>query len=347
MRILVKRSTAFTLIELLVVIAIIAVLIALLLPAVQQAREAARRSTCKNNLKQIGLALHNYHDTHGCFPYGTMYWAGPQSIRDISSSSRLGWAAMILPFFDQSVIYNKINFDTHPATSGNSTVYGTDIPSLRCPSDPGSRGNTGQATFAPTNYVVSVGGTGTDIRGGGGDEAAFSDPAWNSGNNNAYWRGAAKNNGMHKGLFASNSRTRIRDVTDGTSNTVMASECLVGTKSYQHVNTPTNNCNAAGIGAGGITSHTLRGYSWFYAHHGSWYFSAYHTPNFNRTAPDEGLYDCNWYDAGGPYPARSKHTGGVQVTMSDGSTRFISDNVNLPTWRNIGDRADGQILGEF
>ena len=337
----------FTLIELLVVIAIIAILVALLLPAVQQAREAARRSSCKNNLKQLGLALHNYHDTHSCFPIGTTYWAGPQSVRDISSSGRISWMVQILPYVEQSALYDATNFHTHPANSGNAAVYGVEIANFRCPSDPGSRANTGENAYAPTSYVASVGGTGTEIRGGGGDESEFPDPSWNTGNNNSYWRGVAKNNGMHRGIFASNSRTRMRDITDGTTNTVMLSECLVGTPAYQHVPTPTTNCHTATVGESSYTQHNRRGFSWFFGNHATWFFSTYHTPNFNRAAPHAGIYDCNWYDAGGPYPARSKHQGGVQVTLADGSTRFISENIHLQTWRNLGDRNDGQVLSEF
>ncbi|HBN75421.1 MAG TPA: prepilin-type cleavage/methylation domain-containing protein, partial [Planctomycetaceae bacterium] len=132
-----QKILGFTLIELLVVIAIIAILVALLLPAVQQAREAARRSSCKNNMKQLGLALHNYHDTYSTFP--------PASVRQPTGggvneweSSMIGWQARILGFMEQSALYDLIDWGITPGNSGtnNTTVRGTEVAGYRCPSDP-------------------------------------------------------------------------------------------------------------------------------------------------------------------------------------------------------------------
>ncbi|WP_417394435.1 DUF1559 domain-containing protein [Gimesia chilikensis] len=201
----------FTLIELLVVIAIIAILIALLLPAVQQAREAARRSQCKNNLKQIGLALHNYHETHGLFPSG---WIGvqPGVGPNVEYGSGWGWGTMILPYLDQSPLYNQINFNlaiNDPAQTPG--IIDVSLSVYRCPSDPSSQtfeleeeGSPGTllATLATGNYVGVF-----------GDEELDSCDSVPAGS-------TCKSTGV----FYQNSNTRFRDITDGTSQTVFVGE---------------------------------------------------------------------------------------------------------------------------
>ncbi|WP_339730432.1 DUF1559 domain-containing protein, partial [uncultured Gimesia sp.] len=199
------RRSGFTLIELLVVISIIAILIALLLPAVQQAREAARRSTCKNNLKQIGLAMHNYNDAHSTFPPGGLgndLW----STEDFASN-RIGWPQMILPFLDQAPLYNQISPYINTTNSGGKLMPwkgwpGTTspLPMLMCPSDPGS----GKVALYPGlgfqgNYLACAGST------------TFTADAAHVGQN-------------LNGMFYQISRTRMRDITDGSSNTLMVSE---------------------------------------------------------------------------------------------------------------------------
>lgn len=335
----IPRRRAFTLIELLVVIAIIAVLVALLLPAVQQAREAARRASCKNNLKQIGLALHNYLDANKMFPIGSLF--GNINGVQVYGSSRISWMARLLPFIDQAAAYQMINFNLHPSNQGvNLPVLGTNIASYRCPSDPGDRGTTGQSAYACTNYFASVG-TGQDIRAGAGDGTLLTG---NSVNPDGYWSAVAQNNDKQPGIFSANSHARIESITDGTSNTVAVGEGLVGTKIYGPTGSePT--CNAAGIAS--LTGATTRGYSWFFGDYPTWFFSTYRTPNYNRTSPNNGIYECTNYSAGGPFSARSMHTGGAHAVLADGSVRFFSDNINLTTWNSLGDRADGRILGEF
>lgn len=332
-----RRRQAFTLIELLVVIAIIAILIALLLPAVQQAREAARRTQCRNNLKQIGLAMHNYHDTYGTFPIGCLY--GNINGIEVYASSRISWAARILPYIDQVPLYNNINFNPHPANTGTnlSTVVGVDIPGYRCPSDPGTRPN---AAYAPLNYMVSVG-SADNVRGDGGNSTPLTG---NSVTPDGYWSAVAQNNGTQKGVFSSNSRTRISEITDGASNTLLASECRVGTKIY--ANAGESLCNTAKATAPDNTR-SDRGFSWFFGEWNTWYFSCARTPNFNRTAPDNGIYDCTYFSGGGGFAARSLHTGGVHALLGDGSIRFVSDNINLQTWQYLGNKSDGNTVGEF
>jgi len=327
-----SRSSGFTLIELLVVIAIIAILIALLLPAVQQAREAARRSQCKNNLKQMGLALHNYNDTHGCFPMGCMYKVFATTEAG-GSSNRATWLVYLLPFLEQATIYQKINFDTNYVSNNLNSwdpnnVRGMDISFFRCPSDPGNRSMTGQAEYAPTSYVASIGNASRIYGGGPGYGGGANVP----GTTNGEWSRVVYNNRKEVGIFSTNSSCKVRDITDGTSNTMMASECLVG----EAMHTATSDVNPCSI----ATRRSDRGFSWRFGTPATWLFCTIKTPN-------SLVEDCDIYSVYVNAAARSKHTGGVHSLMADGAVRFISENINLTTWRNLGDRADGNVVGEF
>ncbi len=201
-------ARGFTLIELLVVIAIIAVLIALLLPAVQQAREAARRAQCKNNLKQVGLALHNYHEIANGFPAG---WIGVNATGQpfVDGGNGWGWAARILPQIDQGPLYNKLNFSLPVTDASNATIRTTTLPAYRCPSDIGDlvwtitdSGGTALSQLASANYVGSFGTS--DVDACDGQAAPFRCTG--------------------EGLFFHNSFVRLAEITDGTSNTFMAGE---------------------------------------------------------------------------------------------------------------------------
>ncbi len=338
-----RRRLAFTLIELLVVIAIIAILVALLLPAVQQAREAARRSSCKNNLKQLGLALHNYEATHRVFP-------------GLPGTSAYGFSvqAQLLPFVEQGSLHDLINFQVPLMTgSGGSqvlnavhnTVAATPLALFLCPSDPEPpifvNANTGTGSFAGTNYVVCQG-SGVD---GFYDTRAASD-----------------------GLFWSGSAARFRDVTDGTSNTVFMSESLLGNKidvtgsvspvdpqrqmvryggggllapgqGYGVSGTPPWNPNLAAAAAAASAIDGRGRQSWIWGREHITTFNTYHTPNSQQ--PDVHRNGYGWF------AARSAHRGGVLVALVDGSTRFVSENIHLPTWRALGTRGSGEPLGEF
>ncbi|QDU04852.1 DUF1559 domain-containing protein [Gimesia chilikensis] len=305
--VLLKRKRGFTLIELLVVIAIIAILIALLLPAVQQAREAARRSQCKNNLKQIGLALHNYHDNFRVFPPGDVrrtYGSGVQSW----TTSQLGWIPRILPFLDQAPLYNQINFEMEHGVSAapNNSLRQEKLPALRCPSD-SSRQPSG--SYGPTNYMAN--------------------------------RGHETNSGSddYNSMFSMNSRVRIRDVDDGTSNTMMVSETFASAKLCSEQ--PTG--GACPATCTDYTGGAQQGYSWFYA---SLYESHYYGTVMNPNSPTP---DCGGGSSSTSalLAARSKHTGGVHVLLADGSVRFASDNIDNQLWRNIGNPQDGNVLGEW
>lgn len=210
------RSRAFTLIELLVVIAIIAILIALLLPAVQQAREAARRTQCKNNLKQIGLALHNYHDTHRVFPPG---WIAVDGLRRPSAhlgTSGVAWATFILPYIEQTSIYQLFNPNVPLTDPTNATFLKTQIPGYKCPSDPQQdrfliRQDGGGPVLAElpiANYIGTFG------------PESLDDCELSPGNLPVLADGTCKGRGM----FYHNSSVRMAWITDGTTNTFMVGE---------------------------------------------------------------------------------------------------------------------------
>jgi len=315
------RHRGFTLIELLVVIAIIAVLIALLLPAVQQAREAARRSQCKNSLKQIGLAMHNYYDTHSVFPMGLTFDTSNASYWDYTG---IGWGARILPFIEQSALFNNISYNSQEPGTSNISVSRADLPIYRCPSDPGRRPS---ANYGPTNYVICSG-------------SAAQAAAWGGG-------GVGKNNGTS--VLYSNSKTRFADITDGTSNTMMISECLVGTpyendQSYGYTEVLTCSKNTH-YGGSSTTTSKSRGASWFTMYNDRGATFAYTT-----TLPPNSLrdvYACTYSLSSYNADAESQHEGGVQILLSDGSVRFVSENIHLPTWQNLGNKSDGNVMGEY
>ena len=202
-----RSRRGFTLIELLVVIAIIAVLIALLLPAVQQAREAARRTQCKNNLKQLGVALHNYHDTHNALPPG---WVGiTNGAPDIYGMNAWGWCSRLLPQIDQGPLYNQINFSSRMDSPANATQRVTSIAAFRCPSDvaPGTTwtiqttSGTNLVDLGVANYVGVFGISNID---------------------NCV--GLPNSPCLGEGTFFQNSSILFRDFSDGLSNTITVGE---------------------------------------------------------------------------------------------------------------------------
>lgn len=331
-----RSERGFTLIELLVVIAIIAILIALLLPAVQQAREAARRTECKNKLKQLGLALHNYHDQYGAFPPGSVNGAGrtgnPDDPNGCHGNGRLciggPWIVMLLPMLDQTALFGqhqKIVTERGEAvdwygngvyTSQGIKIGSERVPFMDCPSHPISdeqmANGTGMEHLARGNYVAcyGAGGYGT-----------------------SYTRDASVG-----GVFGNNSRFKLRDITDGSSNTVMLSEVKYRLQ-------------------GGNSGGDIRG-TWAYGSMGSNIFSTQTGPN---SSENDAIWGCRHTPempcggsttGGGSYQnlwaaARSYHVGGVQGSLADGSTRFFSDNIDLGVWNALGTRGGGEVLGEF
>lgn len=323
-----KPRHAFTLIELLVVIAIIATLVAILLPAVQQAREAARRSTCKNNLKQLGLALHNYHDVHGMLPIGCLYQDLGTSVP--AGSNKTTWMVRILPQMEQSAIYDLADFNNRDGAAYDpNNIKELDIPSYRCPSDPGTRADT-KLDDGPTSYVACIGST---YRVDGDCSVVSGSNMGTYVTGNTAWRKMVYNNGDHKGIFSASSHIGFSEIMDGLSNTMAVSECLVGTEVIEDDAGNVNVCT-------GSTVQTNRGHSWHSGRPEAWTFSTNRTPNpfFDecvRNHVSTGVF------------ARSQHQGGVQVTLADGSVRFVSENINLATWMNLGDKNDGNVMGEF
>jgi len=212
------RRSGFTLIELLVVIAIIAVLVALLLPAVQQAREAARRSQCKNNLKQIGLALHNYHDVAGCFPQAAIWTYN--AFNNIPGGTapaprNYSWIAMILPYIDQAPLYNQMNFQLPlmgQIASTGQPILSIDFPVLHCPSDPGFQGDRNVPTWSGSGGYGSITAAGITKIGWTNYAGAEGYDWWFRGNHPL------------SGIFNLNTCVRIADITDGTSNTIAVCE---------------------------------------------------------------------------------------------------------------------------
>ena len=320
-----RKNSGFTLIELLVVIAIIAILIALLLPAVQQAREAARRTQCKNNLKQLALAAHNYADTHNSFPLQ-------------AGASLYGYSAQaqLLPFHEQANLHRLISF-SQPLTIGlawnpqvnpaNAVVAGTRIPVLMCPSDAGNPMYIDGFGFgwAGGNYLVN-GGSGTNLN------------YCSSANDGLFWRG---------------SNTKFRDITDGTSNTAFMAETLFGNRQVATTTlvNPQRQMKRVSLGSPcGPTAEVMettsstnyngnRAGAWISSTGYQTLVQGYYTPNSKN--PDFGNHG---EIVSGP---RSLHAGGAQLSLCDGSVRFVSENVTLPPFRAIFSRNDGQVIGEF
>lgn len=321
--------SAFTLIELLVVIAIIAILIALLLPAVQQAREAARRSTCKNNLKQLGLAIHNYHEAHTVYP--------PSSINRGAGSPNgcSGWGApaisgitLLLPYMDQANVYNLYDFDigqTDPTV--NVTAMNTDISVLVCPTDSNSIVQITGACYkyaspwqaaqhnGGTNYVFCTG-TGT---------------GWT-------YLGSAGNAPDLGGIFLENGKKKIRDVTDGTSNTIAMGEVLW----VDHANNAPSN-GEGGKPAWAVGVGTQLGFSSTAGINFDWEQFA------GSVGQCRGPNTTSGSSCGGARPAalQSIHVGGCHILLADGAVRFLSENIDQLTLDYLAQRADGEVVGEF
>jgi prepilin-type N-terminal cleavage/methylation domain-containing protein len=276
---------AFTLIELLVVIAIIAILIALLLPAVQQAREAARRTQCRNNLHQLGLALHNYHDTHSCFPPGEM------CVATGGSESGCGdmlpaYGLHLLPFEDESSLYNAYNFSVNShGTQGaaNTTVVTQTLKQYLCPSDRSSGTTNG---YADTSYNPNGGNNMTHI-----------------------WAGVSASGKASLGVMYRYSRVRIRDIRDGTSQTLAFGEVRSGPSGERSW--------AAGKRRRviGMTVWPMNG--------PNNYIGADHASRF-----------------------ASLHEGGAFFCFADGQVRFLSENIDMTTYKALSTKANNEIVDD-
>lgn len=326
-----RRLRAFTLIELLVVIAIIGVLVALLLPAVQQAREAARRSQCKNNLKQLGLAIHNYHDAFNKFPLNRIGGRNvsatfPQTFGNVS------WLAMVLPYLDQAPLYNTINFNdqTNPpfciigrdganGLPANLAARRTAVPVFMCPSNP------------QPNQVTAQGGFGDGWNDGldGGRTDYVGNMGWMNGAHRdcpqvpyaGNWNGAAwaDENELHlpmagcNGVIGWQGCINLKDISDGSSMTL----AIIEDHHWNQKGTP-------GVAMGDAL--------WM----GPW---AIHSTKMPINWNPAGDFRCDQWS--------SIHVGGAHGLLADGSVRFVNENVAWQVRMGLGTRAGGEVFGEF
>jgi prepilin-type N-terminal cleavage/methylation domain-containing protein/prepilin-type processing-associated H-X9-DG protein len=317
-----KPRSGFTLIELLVVIAIIGVLIALLLPAVQAAREAARRAQCVNNLKQLGIALHNYHDTIGSLPLG----------RTIPQQHSYSVQARLLPFMEQNVLQNSLNFDLGWSFPDNLTAYRASISSFLCPSDP--RTIPASLNWGGTNYRA------------------------NEGTSVAMWYGPSDptgvNNGLTvipNGLFFSDEMIKLASISDGSSNTAAFSEHLLGDFSNSVATEKADTFWPQTYPATPEEAFQLcRNFNWQdlsfqrVSNVGApWVYGYHSTSSYWHSGPPN-TKSCMYPPSRIMTVATSQHPGGVNVCMADGSVKFVKDSVSRDTWRAIGTRASGEVV---
>ncbi|MCC7420715.1 MAG: DUF1559 domain-containing protein [Planctomycetaceae bacterium] len=317
-----RRRRGFTLIELLVVIAIIAILIALLLPAVQQAREAARRTQCRNNIKQLGLAIHNYHESHSIFP--------PAACTNGPNAGGSSGYSLILPYLDQTTIYNKLNFSLPDMYSSASVPIATTIvPPFICPSSPASpiynynMSGAWYDTLAMVEYAFIAG---SDDPRGGSRITPLSAGALSSTGCFAY-----------TGRWGRGARVSMRDLTDGSSNIMGMGEFSGFTKGQKP---------RAGQGRGddAIPWVLAQDYGWQYSTR-----TVSSTPN-SRLFYNSDMNDGNPANLLGRLndaSLHSHHTGGIHILMMDGAVRFVSDNIALQTFKDLADKADGNVIGDF
>ncbi len=315
-----RRAAGFTLIELLVVIAIIAVLIALLLPAVQAAREAARRAQCTNNLKQMGLAMHNYHDAQGCFPSGYLVLPGGNSIMGtpdpLTRDTGPGWAwgALLLPYMEQSTVFAALNVNLPCQHLANTTGARVTIATYLCPSvgetsktyDVKNEAGTTLATFSRSHYAASAGRV---------EAWAFAVDDWTT---------------LADGPIFRNSRIGVPAVTDGLSNTVFLGE---------HSAVLSDN-TWVGVIPGAVDCPTPR-FAFSFCDVAATQVLVHSGPNPGENPPlihppnSRLAKVCSMY---------AEHPGGCNVLMGDGSVRFASSNISQAVWPALATRAGGEVV---
>ena len=307
-----RRRSAFTLIELLVVIAIIAILIALLVPAVQKVRESAARLHCTNNLKQLGLALHNYEGTYKTFPPARNPWPMVHS-----ALSRL------LPYVEQANVQRLVDYTTPLSSAQNVAASQNPVALFICPTDPANGQVPGMPDFG-TNYVANNG-TGTVGFGliGSGDGLFTQTPVRVTGVTD----GTSNTAALSESLLGDG---QVPTTMPPANPKLLVLEVPGG-------NDPTP---AACDGASGAWS-AKRGAKWIDGHYGNTLYNHYYLPNPTN-------WDCgNGSHNKGLSTARSNHTGGVNLLLADGSVRFVSNSVTRPVWTALGTRAGNDVTGDY
>ena len=314
------RRSAFTLIELLVVIAIIAILVALLLPAVQQAREAARRTQCKNNLHQLGIALHNYHDSYGVFPPGS-FWNNVNAGRTYQQGSLL---THLLPFVEQANMYQQIPFNAPPAASLNinDAVLADGrlarqvffVPGYTCPSDTAGKNFNSRSTVQ--NYAGSKGATNAGSPTGGNPNVSPTCPDKYLGFIMGHGQGGSRVPGP---FYRNGCSDSMKNCVDGLSNTIYIGEVRPE-----------------------CSNHMRQG--WLEANNGQGMASTLYPINLN-TCNEDSTSGCNWVNSWvDEFGFRSRHTGGAQFLRGDGAVRFISENIDHTTYNRLGAKNDGMVV---
>lgn len=306
-----RPRTGFTLVELLVVIAIIGILIGLLLPAVQSAREASRQIQCKNNLKQISLACHSYHDAYQKFPAGGL-------LPTTSQGSQFSALTQLLPFIEEQNVFDLVDFTVPVQDAANAEARDQTISGFLCPSD--ARPNPMASLGAATNYVANT-----------GSRPFFVIPGRT----------------LFSGMFYVNTSVRQADVTDGTSKTALFSERLIADGSngivspvedvFFHPGNPADADGAHSLCLGLDVTNLANQFPLFMG--APW---MHHQHRYQHISPPNGR-SCGFFTVGkSTMPPSSRHPGGVNVAMVDGSVTAVTSSINLPVWRAVGTRSGAE-----